>query len=142
MPGTPREGGDRLLGIAPAAPAAVVEGGPAAVRADQVDGPPGAGRGVRSGERDAVLAVEGAHQLALGVVAHHVEVVDPQAEAAQAQRHEVAGVPGPRQHPLHQPAVRVRQGQFGHVDDGVHARAAEDQYVEVVLGSLHPPILA
>lgn len=74
--------------------ARVVEGQPSAVRADQVDRALGAG-GLRDrGEGDAVFAVQGADEVALGVLAEEVDVVGAQAEAAQTDGHEVPGLSG------------------------------------------------
>jgi hypothetical protein len=72
----------------------VVEGEAPAVGAHEVDRALGAGRLRDLGERDGVVAVQRADQVALGVGAQHVQVMGAQAQRAQAQGHEVAGLPG------------------------------------------------
>jgi hypothetical protein len=113
-------------------PAAVVQRLPAAGGIDQVHGPLGTGRRRYPDERDAVLLVQRAYQVALVVGADQVEVRGTQAERVHAERDAVTGLPGARLDRRHVRAVGERERQLGHVHDRVDARAAEHEHVDGV----------
>src|SRR5690606_12288507 len=139
------QGADGLLGqpvlFGPAG--RVVEGEPPPSRIDEVDGALRAAGLRHGGEGDAVLAVQRADEVALRVAAEEVDVVGAQPEGAGAEGDEVpalsrAGDDARADHVT----VGERQRQFGHMNDGVHARAAQHEHVDVCGHTASPiPVL-
>ena len=118
--------------------AGVVEGEPAPVGGDQVDGAAGA-RGVRRERRgDAVVLEGGADEGALGVVPDHVHYRRTHSQGVGAADDAVPRVPEECAHGGHHQGVRLGEGERGDAHHGVDADASDDQDIE----GFHGPTVA